>query len=129
MKIAVLMITLLTVPSAALAQTEGRGQRAMAMADANGDGSISLEEFQVVRLRQFDQADANSDLHLSPEEITAMQQGRQGARSVTAAPDPMRLDTDGDGRVGREEFVAAGPSAYQRLDRNGDGRIDRSDRG
>lgn len=128
MKIAIILISALAVASPALSQTGDRGQRAMAMADTNGDGAISLEEFQTLRLRQFEQGDANQDGCLSSGEVAAMQQGRQGRRAGAAATDPIRFDTTGDGLISREEFVAAGGPAFNRLDRNGDGRVNADDR-
>lgn len=54
---------------------DGGGQRMMGrMADANGDGKITREEFTATALRRFDRMDANHDGQLtSAERKTAME--------------------------------------------------------
>ncbi|MEY9626408.1 EF-hand domain-containing protein [Sinorhizobium fredii] len=42
-----------------------------AIADANGDGSLSFEEVSVIHKRIFDRVDANKDGNVFPEEVQA----------------------------------------------------------
>jgi Ca2+-binding EF-hand superfamily protein len=43
--------------------------------DADGDGTISLQEFQAAHERIFKAMDANKDGRLTPEEMQAFMQG------------------------------------------------------
>jgi hypothetical protein len=51
-----------------------------ALMDADGDGTISLQEFQAAHERIFKAMDANKDGRLTPEEMQAFMQGTR--RSV-----------------------------------------------
>jgi len=51
-----------------------------ALMDADGDGTISLQEFQAAHERIFKAMDANKDGRLTPEEMLAFMQGTR--RSV-----------------------------------------------
>ena len=48
-----------------------------ALMDADGDGTISLQEFQAAHERIFKAMDANKDGRLTPEEMLAFMQGRR----------------------------------------------------
>lgn len=48
------------------------------MADTNGDGAISKDEFTKAALAMFDRADANGDGTVTPEERKAMRQQMRG---------------------------------------------------
>ena len=50
------------------------------MADTNGDGAISKDEFTKAALAMFDRADANGDGTVTPEERKAMRQQMRGDR-------------------------------------------------
>lgn len=93
--------------------------------DANGDGSVTLEEFQAPRLdaihQRFTELDANSDGSLSPEEFGAQALARL-QRRFTA------LDSNHDGVLSADELSAArqrGPRGRggfaSRIDTDGDG--------
>jgi Ca2+-binding EF-hand superfamily protein len=45
--------------------------------DADGDGTISLQEFQAAHERIFKAMDSNKDGRLTPEEMQAFMQGRR----------------------------------------------------
>jgi Ca2+-binding EF-hand superfamily protein len=47
--------------------------------DGDGDGTISLQEFQAAHERIFKGMDANKDGRLTPEEIQAFMQGARRA--------------------------------------------------
>jgi Ca2+-binding EF-hand superfamily protein len=106
--------------------------------DANGDGKIALDEVPE-RMHFFfeqilDQFDEDGDDALSPSEIRAavpllrerfqrFQQGRGGQFMMPAPPpSPLltALDSNGDGRLDRQE-IASATESLRRLDTNGDG--------
>lgn len=84
-------------------------------ADKNGDGMISREEAQASLPRvyeHFDAIDANKDGFITFEELRA---AHQAHRAAARAGIWKRLDTDGDGRLSREE-VANHPRLAQHFD-------------
>ena len=52
----------------------GMGAHMLKMADANGDGKISLQELTAASLQRFDRADTNRDGQVTQEERKAMRQ-------------------------------------------------------
>jgi Ca2+-binding EF-hand superfamily protein len=91
--------------------------------DKNGDGKVSRDEF-TGRPAMFDRVDANGDGYLEAAEIKALVASapKQAAAAVTGRPGSriMAMDKDGDGRVSRGEYAGA-PAVFDRLDSNGDG--------
>ena len=111
-------------------------QRAMRFADmdVNDDGVITRKEWRG-NPRAFDDQDWNADGILSGNEV------RPGARRPTPNQDTAResddysdwsargfaaLDTDRDGRIGREEWHFA-IDGFRRADRNRDGWLSRAE--
>ena len=95
--------------------------------DANGDGAIDRDEAaNAPRLaEQFEQLDADHDGRLGPDERPQRGGGGRGDANGKLRA----LDTDGDGRIDRDE-AAAKPDVAQRfeqLDANRDGFLERSD--
>ena len=95
-------------------------------ADANRDGVVTRQEFQTAREQLFVRLDRNRDGYLSSADASGrrMRGGRAAelVRRMTAA-----FDDDGDGRVGRSEFVHGPALIFDQGDRNGDGRIDQAE--
>ena len=88
-------------------------------ADTNGDGMISREEAAALPMiaKNFDQIDANHDGQVTLDELRAFHEQQR-------AEHWKRLDTDGDGRISRQEAQANAPRLAERfdqLDTNGDG--------
>lgn len=96
------------------AQQGGGLERLMAM-DANGDGAITRAEAQAARRAQFGRLDTDGDGYLTQAERSA---APMGARMLAQIPDP-----DSDGRVSRDEMMAAPYRGFDRLDADGDGTI------
>lgn len=111
--------------------------------DADGDGAISLQEFQAAGDAMFARLDADSDGRLSPAELAAAGRGwgkqdgeRSGPRADRRSEDRAtrmeqyrarwfsRMDADADGYVGRAEFDDARLARFSALDLNGNGVID-----
>lgn len=142
---------------AAFAQAGNPGAHFVQNWDDDGDGVVLLEEAQVKRDNLFTTFDADEDGKLSPEEYAAfdelraadqqamreemgkmagggMGQGKGkgiGKGMMRAEGGMMRAfnDTDGDGLVSREEFVARTPDWFAMMDSNGDGKITEVDFG
>ncbi|MDH6145437.1 MULTISPECIES: EF-hand domain-containing protein [Kitasatospora] len=95
------------------------GERAWAAMDANGDGVLTYEEYaawvdadkfdnvcRYALAALFDLADADQDGALQRSEFTMLRQALGNpADNADAAFDA--LDTNGDGRVSRGEYLAA----------------------
>lgn len=100
--------------------------------DANGDGSITLEELQAVGPGRFAEADTDGDGVLTRDELIAAGQAR-----VAAGVDRMiaRADADADGQLTLEELAELrdgrrGPNPSRilgRMDADGDGAISRAE--
>lgn len=63
----------------------GGGMKMLAMADANGDKSVTKAEFRSVAEARFTKADTNNDGLISAEERKAQRQGRWGNRPAAPA--------------------------------------------
>ncbi|MFF0473456.1 EF-hand domain-containing protein [Streptomyces sp. NPDC004284] len=95
------------------------GERAWAAMDANGDGVMTYEEYiawvdaekfdnicQYALGALFDLADADQDGALDRTQFTLLRQAL-GNRADNADAAFDALDGDGDGRVGRAEYLAS----------------------
>ncbi len=97
--------------------------------DANGDGVVSLEEFQAARAREaaerFAALDTDGDGVLSQEELRA--RSERGRRGPGPAAMRERLDTDRDGSISLAELQAVRPDVtadqFARFDGDGDGQL------
>lgn len=69
--------------------------------DADGDGSVTLDEFLKPRSDRFAALDTTADGALDASELTARMQQKSGQRQRIMMA---RLDADGDGQVTKEEF-------------------------
>jgi Ca2+-binding EF-hand superfamily protein len=133
---------------------EGRGGGwMMKRFDADGDGMISLQEFQAAGDAMFARLDADGDGRVSAEEWAAAgsgwgraNAGRRGQLEAGAGPRAegrsahraeraermaqyraarfASLDADGDGYVSQAEFDNARMARFDALDVNGNGVID-----
>jgi Ca2+-binding EF-hand superfamily protein len=113
---------------AAQAQEAGRAaDRMFERIDADHDGVLTRAEVQAARGRMFDRLDADHDGVLTAAEFAAARervQQRAAARFSRLAGTPdgrlEQLDRNRDGRVSRDEYVAA-TSWFDRLDTTGRG--------
>lgn len=122
------------------------GER-FARADADGDRTLSVEEFTTQGLERFINADADGDGLVTADEMVAartqavnerrqaMQERqaeraerhaeRRGERMQTRAERMIqRLDADEDGAVSIEEATAASEALFARMDRDDDGSLE-----
>ncbi|WP_135210739.1 EF-hand domain-containing protein [Vitreimonas flagellata] len=115
MQVKYVLLAIGLTASPAYAQAGGMAERLSAL-DLNRDGSITRAEAREARLAAFTRADANNDGYLSEAERNAG--GNNGMRQGLGA-----ADTNNDGRVGRDEALAAPYRGFDRLDANNDGVI------
>lgn len=122
----------------------GPGSRMLHRHDTDGDGLVSLQEFQAVGAQMFSRLDADGDGRISAEELATAGHGpgradreqragarREGVREERVARMQQhrerrfaQMDADGDGEVSRAEFDDAHLARFNALDANGNGVID-----
>lgn len=136
--VALSLTAMAEVPAEGRAEARSRGSMMLKHHDADGDGTIALQEFKAGGDEMFARLDADGDGRLSADELAAARSWRhpdRGERGNDAQRDDkragqrgqrgfQRMDADGDGFVGRDEFDAARLARFNRLDANGNGIID-----
>ena len=100
------------------------GERLFEAFDANQDGRLTQAEVDQARQAKLAEFDANGDGSLSLEEYQALWLDAMRERMVDQF---QAHDNDGDGLVTVEEFGERYDSLVQRLDRNDDGEITEDD--
>lgn len=128
---AVLVLTATATATAALAQTTP-GDQFMQSWDLDGNGAATLEELREMRGNVFMAFDADQNDILDAEEYVYFDEARandvanyeaEQRDQMQAVADGMSLtasDTNGDGVVGREQFLAGTEGWFADLDTNGD---------
>ena len=140
----------LTLTSAALAQDQTPGSHFVTNWDSDSNGVVSLEEATTRRGDIFTSFDADEDGKLSAEEYDMFDQARandqaqmkqgmgqgqgmgKGHGKGMNEENGMRRafnDTDSDGLVSRDEFMARVPDWFAMMDSNGDGGVTTDDFG
>jgi Ca2+-binding EF-hand superfamily protein len=123
-----------------LAVAFGSAALAQPNLDADGDGAVSLQEFQDAHsahaAERFGRLDENGDGQLSADEMSAAH-GRGEGRGRDAHGDGRgmgrgfeRLDTDGDGSLSLAELQARHPEAsplFAEIDSDADGLLTREE--
>lgn len=97
-----------------------------AQADANHDGVISRPEFRAARAARFDKLDRSRDGYLTDADMPRFVRSNADRMQKFHAVLQM-ADGDHDGRVGRDEFIAAGSRMFEMVDGNRDGVVDRAE--
>lgn len=118
------LAALLLAPPAAAQQGPGLDMM-FGRADADGDGRITEDELAAMRARNFARADRNGDGRLSAVEVEAVQT-RLARFSSAMADGAARMDTNADGAIARDEFMAT-PGWFRLLDIDGDGAVSRAE--
>jgi Ca2+-binding EF-hand superfamily protein len=111
---------------AANAQMRERSGMSLDRADANGDGVIARAEFMNARAEQFASRDRNNDGFIDERNLGRRAAGRE---RVAQAMSAMRnqLDSDGDGKVAKREFVDGGGKLFDRADADKSGTLDKNE--
>lgn len=91
-------------------------------ADANGDGTITREEFTQARAKMFERLDRNDDGFWTKDDTPRLAARRGRGERITGAL--IALDKDGDSKVSRDEFVNTPGLMFERADLNHDGTVD-----
>lgn len=116
----VALSSLLLAPLAVQAKPGDRAAKWKEL-DANGDGSVTLEEFRSPNL-PFMQMDADGNGILEFSEVQAYRERKRTERQRARFD---QLDLDDDGMVTQEEAVEG---LFKKLDTNGDGVLSSADR-
>lgn len=121
-----------SISAFALAKEGGHGgKKMMKHLDTDGDGQVSIEEFESPRRSPFGRADSNDDGIVTLEEIEERMQSRHQARELEQEERIAErrakfterfstMDTDGDGGLSQDEIKQG---IFSRMDENGDGYI------
>lgn len=122
-------------------EARGMGAKKLMQADADNDGKVTFEEALAAKpglpREAFDRFDINRDGVLSPDDMTQVAAKPEGKGPADGSRGELmkrlrNADTDGDGKVSRDEAKAGLPNVtdevFKRLDRNGDGMIGKDDR-
>lgn len=96
---------------------QGRGGEGISFErlDVNGDGVLSMADAEAAMAERFATIDADGNGSISPEEFANQ---RETARAARAGDMVERLDTDGNGELSAEE-LAAGRSEARDGERGG----------
>lgn len=108
------LLSLLSTPSTAQMMRHG-GEGMFERADANSDGSVTKEELIAARGQQFARFDRNSDGFLDsndvPKRVAERRKQNGGAQTHGG-----QFDTDGDGKVSKDEFINGPTLMFDRAD-------------
>ena len=140
MKIQMIAAALVVVSSTAFAENHQPGAYFIENWDLDGDGAVSLEDIMTRRGDVFFTFDADENGALDAEEYVLFDEARANdmennagnGNGMRRASEGMTLsfnDTDGNGEVSREEFLAHSSDWLAMLDRNGDGSVTTADFG
>jgi hypothetical protein len=88
--------------------------------DANGDGFLTIEEWQRAREQRLQKIDTDGNGAISRLEFLAYERRQAEARAERLFK---RLDTNGDGAISAEERGVALSRRFQLIDQDGDGRV------
>jgi Ca2+-binding EF-hand superfamily protein len=91
--------------------------------DANHDGVVTLDEYVAAAQAEFKVLDTAGNGQVTAAEIAASPKVQHRANHL-AERMVRRLDTNGDGVVSQEEYLADAQKQFARMDKNGDGFID-----
>lgn len=108
------LLSLFSASSMAQMMRQG-GEGMFDRADANNDGSVTKEELIAARGQQFARFDRNSDGYLDSNDVPkrlAERRKQNGGGEMQGG----QFDTDGDGKVSKEEFVNGPTLIFDRAD-------------
>jgi Ca2+-binding EF-hand superfamily protein len=98
-------------------------QKRFAAADTNHDGAVTLDEYVAAAKAHYAKLDLQHNGKVTASEIAASPATQERAVRVTNRF-VEHMDTNGDGVVSQDEFLAAAKARFAKFDKNGDGFID-----
>jgi hypothetical protein len=108
--------------SSCVALAQGREGPAIEQADANHDGKVTKQEYIDARTAQFSRMDRNGDGFIdNADSREGADQSERGRRAATVRG---RIDSNGDGKVSKEEFVNAPTMVFDKFDADKNGELD-----
>ncbi len=136
----ILMLSALaTIAGTSMASAQPNGGGRFAKIDSNGDGVVTLQEFESRAMTRFDKADANKDGKITPEERKAAFEAFKAERAAEKGERAERGDKGPRGERGdkgprgehphaNKTFTKAEVSAkvkehFTKLDKNSDGKL------
>jgi Ca2+-binding EF-hand superfamily protein len=91
--------------------------------DANHDGAITQDEYIAAATAHFNKVDVNGTGEITAQQIASSPRMVRHEQRF-AAREVKRMDTNGDGSVSQDEYIAAAKTRFAKLDKNGDGFIE-----
>ncbi len=101
----------------------GGGMGMMRMADANGDGVVTRDEYVAATDARFARMDSNGDGVLDESE----RPGRRGPPTGADGAGPPPGGPGHGGKITREQFRQQAMRRFDRLDTNHDGKVDQNE--
>ncbi|HXS88527.1 MAG TPA: EF-hand domain-containing protein [Steroidobacteraceae bacterium] len=107
--------------SSCVVLAQGREGPALEQADADHDGKVTKQEYVDARAAQFSRLDRNGDGFIDDADSRAggNERGQRAAKALRG-----RIDSNGDGKISKEEFVNAPTMLFDKFDANKDGVLD-----
>lgn len=107
--------------SSCVVLAQGREGPALEQADADHDGKVTKQEYVDARAAQFSRLDRNGDGFIDEADSRAggNERGQRAAKALRG-----RIDSNGDGKISKEEFVNAPTMLFDKFDANKDGVLD-----
>ena len=98
-------------------------------ADTNGDGAISMDEFNAIQAGHFKRMDANGDGKITRDEMEAGHKKRMGKGTTHLDKRFDAADANHDGGLNREEAKAMPKLSmyFDEVDTNKDGKVTREE--
>jgi Ca2+-binding EF-hand superfamily protein len=91
--------------------------------DSNHDGVITQDEYIAAATAHFNKVDVNGTGEITAQQIASSPRMVKREQHF-AAREVKHMDTNGDGVVSQDEYIAAAKARFAKLDKNGDGFID-----